>query len=425
MKLKTTLFFLFLFAAAFSQNDSVVKYKDSTSFFNQNFVIKKDNPIVARLDSMFIFYERMDDNFTTDTNRLILHNENPKIIPQFHDSIIKNRLKILDNNSPFDFSYNRISKAYIDMYIQRRKSMSIFLARKETYFPIFEELLLKYKLPIEFKYLPIVESALKPTAESWAGAAGLWQFMYTTGTRYGLTADSYLDYRKDPYKSTEAACKHLTRLYKIYENWELVLAAYNSGAGNVNKAIRRAGGKRDFWEIYKFLPKETQGYVPAFIGINYAMNYASEHNIFPVEPLAKFSEIDTIHVSERIDLRLVSKYLNTSFEYLAFINPTYTHAIIPKKETSQCMYLPKDKVGLFYANEEAVYIASKELKKIYDIPKHYAHKGKRIKYRVRSGDYLGKIARKYSVKIKSIKKWNNLRGTNLRVGQLLVIYKNA
>lgn len=426
MKNKLLIITLLLPFLSVSQNENNPPFHDSATFFSRDFVIEKDNPFVAKLDSLLLFYERMDEKFTTDTNVLNLHNEDPNTTPVFHDSIIKKRLKVLDDNTPFELNYNKISRAYINMYIKRRKSMSIFLARKETYFPIFEEMLLKYKLPMEFKYLPIVESALKPNAESWAGAAGLWQFMYTTGTRYGLVADSYMDLRKDPYKSTEGACKHLTRLYKVYGNWELVLAAYNSGGGNVNKAIRKAGGKRDFWEIYKFLPKETQGYVPAFIGINYAMNYASEHNIYPMKPLAKFLDIDTTFVNKRIDLRVVSRFLDVKFEHLSFINPAYIHGIIPKRENAQYIYLPKEKMGVFYANEEAIYAASKELKKIYNIPEYYAYKGKgkRIKYRVKSGDYLGKIAKKYGVKVRSIKKWNNLRGVDLRTGQLLYIYSS-
>ena len=410
------LLFVFLSFVSFSQN--ITNSTDTNSVLNREYILEKDNPIVARLDSLIALHIRIGTNFNDSIyNKL-------DSIPQFHDSIIKQRLTLLDNNTPFEFNYNSISKSYINMYLKRRKSISIFLARKELYFPIFEELLLKYKLPIELKYLPIVESALKPTAESWAGAAGLWQFMYNTGKIYGLEADSYLDYRKDPYKSTEAACKHLSKLYKVYENWELVLAAYNAGSGNVNKAIRRSGGKKNYWEIYKYLPKETRGYVPAFIGVNYAMNYASEHNIYSQKPLVTYSQIDTIHVSRRVDLKLVAKFFNLSLEHLTNINPTYSHAIIPDKKENQCLYIPKEKIGLFYANEIAIYEGSEELKKVYKITEnsYIKGKGRKIRYKVKKGDYLGKIARKHKVKVKQIKKWNNLRGTNLKIGQRLTIY---
>ena len=388
------------------------------SIIASKYILKKDNPIVSKLDSMLSFYTHLGDSMLTDSYR----NYTPTKAPIFEDSTIKNRLRQLDNNTPFSFNFNSVTNQYIRFYEKRRKSISIFLARKETYFPIFEEMLLKYKLPLELKYLPIVESALKPTAESWAGASGLWQFMYNTGKQYGLEADSYVDLRRDPYKSTEAACKHLKKLFKVYGNWELVLAAYNAGGGNVNKAIRKSGGKKNYWEIYSYLPKETRGYVPAFIAVNYIMNYTKEYNLHPVEPLAKYKEIDTLHVHERVDLAVVSRFLNISLEYLRFINPTYYNGIIPKNSSSYSIYLPSQKIGEFITNEESIYSLSKEIAQVYDIQPSNTGNGKKIKYRVRSGDYLGKIAKKYNCRVSDIKRWNNLRSNNLKVGQLLTIY---
>ena len=398
----------------FSQ-DTITAIDDSNRPLQIEFdgyIMNPDDPIVAAMDSMIHFYKKLDNKFSTLSE---IENFNKPPLA-FKDFEIKKKLALLDNNSPFSFNFNRVSLKYIRMYEKRRTSVSIFLARKKAYFPIFEEMLLKYKLPLEFKYLPIVESALKPDAESWAGATGLWQFMYNTGKRYGLKADSYMDLRRDPYKSTEAACKHLTRLYKVYNNWELVLAAYNAGGGNVNKAIRKAGGEKDYWKIFPYLPRETQGYVPAFIAMNYIMSYHQDYNI------------DTIHVSKRVDLALVSKFLNTPLDYLIHINPTYYHGILPDKEEQLCLYLPTHKIGEFITNDSSIYALSEELKKSYQVQdlsaKNRKENGKRTNYRVKSGDFLGKISNQYNCKVSDIKRWNRLRGNKLKVGQMLVIYSS-
>lgn len=415
-----TLTFFALINVSYSQDTT--KLLDTTQFFNAKLVIEKDNPILIQIDKALLKFSKEYDDFTSDTSKLNFLGYSADHIPEISDSLMEQRLQLLDDNSPMNLEFNKTVKSYIDLYVNRRRALvSTMLSRKEYFFPLFEEKLAKYKLPQELKYLAIVESALRPDAESWAGASGLWQFMYTTGKMYGLQVDSYRDDRKDPYLATDAACRHLKDLYDIYNNWELALAAYNSGAGNVNKAIRKAGGKKNFWAIYDFLPKETQGYVPAFIAVNYAMSYATEHNIYPKEAHWKFYEMDTIYVSDRIDFKVVAKYLNVSKEDISYLNPHFVLDIIPVCDEAKCFYLPKDKLGSFLANEDSILHYSLEFKKVYEKGMDVQGENK-IVYKVKSGDYLSKISNKYNCKMEDIKKWNKLKSNSLKVGQKLVIY---
>jgi membrane-bound lytic murein transglycosylase D len=389
------------------------------------FVIEEDNPALLAMDmAMADMYFNINP-LVTDTNLLDTIGQCSKHVPSYNDAYFAEYLSKLDSETPFELIYNNKVQSFINLYVIRRRVLtSKMLGMSHVYFPMFEELLDKYDLPLEFKYLAIVESALRPNAKSGAGATGLWQFMYPTGKMFGLQVTSYTDDRMDPYKSTEAACKYFKHLYKMYGNWELVMAAYNCGPGNVNKAIRRSGGAKDYWKLYPYLPRETRGYVPAFIAVNYAMNNASAHNIYPIAPLATFFEYDTVHVSENVTFKQLSEVLEVPFETIKFLNPRYKLNEVPYAGKNNFVYLPKDKIGKFIANDSLIYaygeIPEEEKKK------QEAERVKMVEtlvtHKVRNGEYLGLIAQKYGVRVSDVKRWNHLKSNNLKIGQRLTIH---
>ena len=346
------------------------------------------------------------------------------------DSVYKARLQALP--CVIELPYNERIKAFILRYVKRSpKQVARMMRMSEYYFPIFEEALGRYNLPYELKYVPIIESALNPMARSHAGAAGLWQFMPATGKLFGLEINSLVDERMDPLKSTEAACRFLSSMFAVYHDWNLVIAAYNCGSGNVNKAIRRAGGKRDFWSIYPFLPRETRNYVPIFIAANYAMNYGQEHGICKA-PAEKTMITDTICTTRRMHLQQVSENLGIEMDELRRLNPQYSRDILPGGST-YTLCLPSEKAGLYIDQEDSI-IAYKadslinnrraeiDMAKVTSVNGAYRVNGVTY-YTIKNGDSLSTIAKKFHCTVKQLKQWNGLKNDNIRAGKKLKICK--
>lgn len=345
--------------------------------------------------------------------------------PELPTDTLKIRLERLNAKTPFNIAYNPSLESVIKMFLKnRRVHFERLMGLSNFYFPMFERELDAQDVPLEIKYLAIVESALKPRARSHAGATGLWQFMFATGKEYGLDVSSYVDERSDPIKSTKAAAKYLSALYRMFGDWDLALAAYNSGPGNVLKAIRRSGGYENYWNIRHNLPRETAGYLPAFLATMYIMEYAEEHGLVSEKPVFHHFETDTIHVKQMLTLDQVSEATGVNMEELQFLNPAYKLDIIPfVANKNYTLRLPVSAIGTFVNNESTIYTAAKTEfdKKEKPLPQFFESESK-TRYKVKSGDYLGLIARKYGVRVSQIKQWNGLRSNNLRVGQRLTIY---
>lgn len=362
-----------------------------------------------------------------DTIQYVLRDDELVIdeLQELPTELLKERLKVLDSKTPFHIEYNKNLEQVIKTYLKRRKSaFSNLMEKARYYFPMFEEQLDQYDIPLEMKYLAIVESALKPRARSRVGATGLWQFMYQTGKQFDLNVSSYVDERSDPYRATEAACKYLSSLYKIFGDWDLALAAYNSGPGNVNKAIRRSGGSKNYWNIRHNLPRETAGYVPAFYATLYIFEYADQHNIKAKKSALNYFETDTVQIKRQLTFEQIYETLNVDIEVLQYLNPQYKLDIIPYiKGKNYMLTLPVKDIGNFVSNEQQIYAyaSAEDAKREKPLPE-YVEMNDRILYRVKSGDYLGKIADRYGVSVSKIKQWNNMRSTRLRIGQRLTIY---
>ena len=376
--------------------------------------------MLADMDSLY--WDWQSKNFLSIDENCVMTAENPSI----SDSIYIDRLSRIP--SIIEMPFNEIVKKHIEAYTTRlRNKVSFILAAANFYMPLFEEALDTYDLPLELKYLPIIESALNPTALSRQRASGLWQFMLKTGKIYGLENNSLVDERRDPIKSTWAAARYLKDLYNIYKDWNLALAAYNCGPGNVNKAIRRAGGATDYWEIYPFLPKETRGYVPGFIAANYVMHYYCEHGICPMETQLPETS-DTIHIHKDLNLNQVAGVCNIDIEQLRSLNPQYKKDIVPGNSKPYILRLPNNTANQFielqdsiYAYKANQYLTKRKTVAVNENSTGKGNTGNATYHKIRQGDNLGKIAAKYGTTVNQLRKLNNLKGNNITAGKTLRI----
>lgn len=340
------------------------------------------------------------------------------------DKVYIERLEAM--NSFITLPFNETVRNYIILYSEKMPTkMGHILGLCRYYMPIFEEIFNKYDMPLELKYMAVIESALNPVAVSRAGAKGMWQFMYKTARDYGLEINSYVDERLDPVASADAAARFLSDSYAIFGDWNLAISSYNCGAGNVNKAIRRSGGKRDFWSIYPYLPRETRGYVPAFVGAMYAIRYYKEHGLVPeVVPMPEHT--DTFRVHKQLHFKQVNALAGVPMDDLHNLNPQYMHDIVPGASQEYILRIPYQYTNAYIEHEDSLYTYMVDSlfkpATLKAIEEGRASGGGRITYKVKSGDYLGRIASRYHVSINQIKQWNHLRSNNLRVGQILYIY---
>jgi len=415
-----------------SQKDTINK-NPSNNFkreglrkFNDNPNIKKyDEKWLKELSNSDLFFQMSEDVAATPTD--VDYSELPT-------EVLKERLKKLNERTPFNVEYNPVLEQVIKSFLKnRRSSLERLMSLSDYYFPMFEQEMSNQKIPLEIKYLAIIESALNPKARSRAGATGLWQFMYATGKSYGLEVNNYVDERSDPIRSTKAAAKYLNELYKIFGDWDLALAAYNSGPGNVTKAIRRSNGKTNYWNLRPYLPRETAGYVPAFLATLYIFEYAKEHGFKPQKRANHLFQTDTIRVKQAIPFKDIAEITGMDVQDIQFFNPSYQLDVVPYVEgRNYAVRLPISEIGKFVSNEQAIYNYLNEQKAqreqiLPEVAKGEQYAGgkstKKTIYTVKKGDNLGKIASRHGVSINNLKRWNRMKSNKVRVGQRLSIYK--
>ena len=435
-------FFLLLSLSLFSQeitekNASLkpeikLTYLDS---IKKTFV--KDD-LASCVDSLWLKELTNLDIYNNLTEDIQTINIDEKVDYELPTELLKTRLQEMDEKSPFHIEYNQGLENIIKSFLKNRKrSFERLMAVSEYYFPLFEEAFDKQNVPLEIKYLAVVESALNPKAVSRVGATGLWQFMYQTGKQYGLKIDSYVDERSDPLKASEAAAQYMKNMYAIFGDWDLVLASYNSGPGNVAKAIRRSGGQQNYWNIRKNLPQETQGYVPAFLATMYIYEYHKEHGIKPERAPIKHFATDTVMIKRQMSFKQISDLIDIPVAQLQILNPSYKLNVVPSyRDQSHYLRLPQDKMAVFTSNESKIYayvdreanLREKPFQIVRPIvPQDSVNTFQRLAqakvryYRVKRGDNLSTIAKKYDVAVEDLKKWNNIRGNEVVYGKNLKI----
>ncbi|MBR1575786.1 MAG: LysM peptidoglycan-binding domain-containing protein [Bacteroidales bacterium] len=418
-----------------NQRDSLER--EMVSLIEEESALPEDGYTVEKTDSLLSMWylqnqiSRLleEDTFNDLEDIGEFNSDSVRFTTNVPDSILVERLKRM--NSYITLPFNPIVKNYMILYSEKNvPKMKRILSLSDYYFPMFEEILSKYDMPLELKYMAIIESALNPVARSRAGAKGIWQFMYNTGRQYGLKINSFVDERMDVEKAADAAARYLMDAYNVFGDWALAISSYNCGPGNVNKAIRRAG-RRDFWSIYPYLPRETRGYMPAFVGAMYAMTYYREYGIEP-NPSPMPAHTDTFIINRNLHFGQISDLIGVPIEDLRELNAQYVHDIIPGNEAPYVLKLPYQYTNSFLDCQDTLYthladslFSPQILKSVGDgtAPvRGGAGGGNVIRYKVRSGDYLGRIASRYHVSVRQIMNWNHLRSNNIRVGQVLTIY---
>ena len=448
MKIKNIAPLLLLFFSIQSFSQKYTENKAITKTETQKFYldsIKKTfvkDELASCVDSLWLKELTSLDLFAAITEDIKNINIDEKVDYELPTELLKQRLAAMDAKSPFNIEYNSGLENIIKSFLKnRKKSFGRLMAISEYYFPMFEEALAKQNVPLEIKYLAVVESALNPKAVSRMGATGLWQFMYHTGKQYNLKIDSYVDERSDPLKSSEAAAEYMNKMYAIFGDWDLVLASYNSGPGNVTKAIRRSGGQQNYWNIRKNLPKETQGYVPAFLATMYIYEYHKEHGIKPERALVQHFATDTILIKKQMSFKQISDLLDVPVAQLQLLNPSYKMNVIPLYgDQDHFLRLPKEKIAVFTSNEEKIYAYIQrdldfrekpfQVQKAIVVNDSMNYSTQRVTlpktkyYTVKRGDNLSEIADKFSVTVSDIKKWNRLKGSTVARGKSLKIVTN-
>lgn len=438
----TSLALILVSSAVFAQQDSIVatavkkepltrrEVLDSikATFVHDNIASCIDSLWMKEMVSLDLY-----NDLTTDIKNIDV---DQKVDYELPTELLKERLKKMDEKSPFNIEYNVGLENVIKSFLKNRKrAFERLMGVSQFYFPLFEESLAAQNIPLEIKYLAVVESALNPRAVSRVGATGLWQFMYQTGKQYDLNINSYVDDRNDPLKSSKAATQYMQNMYNIFGDWDLVLASYNSGPGNVAKAIRRSGGKQNYWNIRKYLPKETQGYLPAFLATMYIFEYHKEHGIKPDRAIANHFATDTVMIKSAMTFKQISDLLDVPVAELQFLNPSYKREEVPYiTGENHYLRLPVNKVAVFTSNEDKIYAFVKyeadKRERPYEsmLASRNSNSSEdgtvsRLKFhKVRKGESLSEISNRYGITMTELKKWNHLRSSKAPLGRKLKIY---